>query len=392
MSLLIGLVGKPNAGKSTMMKALTMADVKIANYPFTTINPNVAVGYVVSECPCKKLGIKCNPQNSQCIDGKRMIPVSLMDVAGIVPGAHQGRGLGNKFLDDLRQSSCLIHVVDASGLTDEEGAATNGHDPSKDVEFLENEIEEWFFGIIKRGLEKYERRSKYEKTDMIKILSEQLTGLGMSTDKVASVIEMHPINDFSDDSLRKFATALRRETKPIMIAANKTDFPESGVNLEKIRHDFPEKIAIPCFAEGEAALRAAEKNGLISYFPGDPDFRILSADEKQKAALESIRKVMEKYGSTGVQSCLNESVFGLMEYIVVYPVENESRFSNKKGHVLPDAHLVPKGTTTMGLAAAVHTDLAKNFIGAVDARTKKRVSSDHKLKSGDIIKIISGRG
>lgn len=391
MSLLIGLVGKPNAGKSTMLKALTLADVKIANYPFTTINPNVAVGYVTSECPCKSLGIKCSPQNSQCIDGKRMIPVSIMDVAGLVPGAHRGRGLGNKFLDDLRQASCLIHVVDASGHTDEEGIQTAGHDPSKDVEFLENEIEEWFFGIIKRGLEKYERKSRVEKTDMIKILSEQLTGLGMNADKVASVIEIHPIQDFSDVSLRKFAASLLKETKPIMIAANKMDFPESCANIEKLMKDFPEKGIVPCFAEGESALRLAEKNGLISYFPGDPDFRIKLADEKQKAALETIRKILEKYGSTGVQKCLNEAVFGSMDYIVVYPVENETRLSNKKGHVLPDAHLVPKGTTAIGLAAAVHTDLAKNFIGAVDARSKKRISGDHELKNGDIIKIISGR-
>jgi ribosome-binding ATPase YchF (GTP1/OBG family) len=392
MSLLIGLVGKPNAGKSTMLKALTLADVKIANYPFTTINPNVAVGYVVADCPCRGLGIKCNPQNSQCREGKRMIPVSLMDVAGLVPGAHEGRGLGNKFLDDLRQASCLIHVVDMSGMTNEEGTPTKGHDPSLDIKFLENEIDEWFFSILKRGLEKYERKSKYEKADIIKILSEQVTGLGMTSEKVVSVLDRHPIADFSEDSIRNFATALRMETKPIMIAANKMDSQESERNLEKLSLNYPDSLINPCCAEAEVALRLAEKNGKIEYFQGDCDFHIIEAAEKQRAALDMIKKIMEKYGSTGVQQCLNNAVFGLMEYIVVYPVENETRLSNKKGHVLPDVHLIPKGSTALELAAAVHTDLAKNFIGAVDARTKKRVSAGHELKNNDIIKIISGRG
>ena len=392
MSLMIGLVGKPNAGKSTMLKALTMADVKIASYPFTTISPNVAVGYVVSECPCKGLGVTCNPQNSQCVNGKRLIPVSLMDVAGLVPGAHEGRGLGNKFLDDLRQASCLINVVDASGRTNEEGAQTTCYDPSKDVEFLENEIEEWFAGIIRRGMEKYEKKSRYEQSDMVKILSEQVTGLGMKADSVCSVIEKNPISDFSGQSLKSFARELRRATKPILIAANKMDCPDAGKNLESMRKAFPGRAMVPCCAEAEVALRLAERSGIIEYFPGSPDFMAKDAKGRQLEALESIREIMKEYGSTGVQDCLDRAVFDTMGYIAVYPVENENRFSNKKGQVLPDVHLLPGGSTAMNLAASVHTDLARNFIGAIDARTKKRVSADHELKNGDVIKIISGRG
>lgn len=390
MPFLIGLVGKPNAGKSTMLKALTLADVKIANYPFTTIYPNIATGYIITDCPCKSLGLKCNPNNSQCISGKRMIPVQLMDVAGLVPGAHEGRGLGNKFLDDLRQARVLIHVLDCSGLTDEEGRETRGHNPSKDVEFLEIEIEEWFFSVLKKGLVKYERLSKLEKTDIVKILSEQVTGLGINEIQVKYVMDASPIKDFSDESVRNLAKALRKESKPMIIAANKMDSPNAKENIDIIRKEHPEYIAVPCSAESEAALRMADKTGAVRYFPGSSDFEIINANEKQKAALESIRNLIKELGSTGVQEVLNKSVLDLLGMIVVYPVENENKFSNKKGAILPDAFLVPKGSTVIEMAAAVHTDLAKNFISAVDAKTKRRVGADHQLKDGDIIKIISG--
>ncbi|MEM4201360.1 MAG: GTPase, partial [Nitrososphaerales archaeon] len=113
--MLVGIVGKPNTGKSTFFNAATLMNVPMANYPFTTIQPNYGVAYLRKDCVCKRLNVKDNPVNSVCVNGVRLIPVKLVDVAGLVPGASQGRGLGNKFLDDLRQADALIHVVDASG-------------------------------------------------------------------------------------------------------------------------------------------------------------------------------------------------------------------------------------------------------------------------------------
>ena len=114
----VGLVGKPNAGKSTFFSAATAADAQIGDYPFTTIDSNVGVAHVRRECPCGSLGVECEPHNSPCLGGTRYLPVEMVDVAGLVPGAHEGRGMGNQFLDDLRQADVLIQIVDASGQTD----------------------------------------------------------------------------------------------------------------------------------------------------------------------------------------------------------------------------------------------------------------------------------
>lgn len=91
---------------------------------------------------------KCRPNYGGCIEGRRSVPIELLDVAGLVPGAHQGRGLGNKFLDDLRHADALIHVVDVSGTTDAEGKATRGYDPSQDIEWLHSEIVRWVLGNL----------------------------------------------------------------------------------------------------------------------------------------------------------------------------------------------------------------------------------------------------
>jgi ribosome-binding ATPase YchF (GTP1/OBG family) len=87
--LSIALAGKPNAGKSTFYKAATESDVDVGNYPFTTIDPNRGMSYVRTECPCLDRDERCDSEH--CRDGKRYVPVELLDVAGLVPGAHEGR-------------------------------------------------------------------------------------------------------------------------------------------------------------------------------------------------------------------------------------------------------------------------------------------------------------
>jgi ribosome-binding ATPase YchF (GTP1/OBG family) len=384
----IGIVGKPNVGKSTLFKAMTMADVEIANFPFTTIKPNVGVGFARKPCVCKDFGIKCNPRNSSCTEGVRFIPVKLIDVAGLVPGAHEGKGLGNQFLDDLRQADALIHVVDIAGRTDDLGNPAEGHDPENDIRFLEEEIDSWFAGILTRNWAKIYQQVKHLGKKMVAELTTQLSGLEVTEADVKSALRDTGLEenvDWTDSDIRRFAAALRGAGKPIMLCGNKVDLDKG--NLERLSAKYQIK---PACAEAELGLRNAATAGLVHYLPGDPSFQVLKEmNEKQQKALDFIDKnVMKRFGSTGVQSCLNAVVFDVLKQIVVYPVENENKFSDSKGNVLPDVHLLAEGSTAEDLAYRVHTDLGDRFIGAIDCRTKKKIGRDHILKDGDVIKII----
>src|SRR3989454_2380950 len=189
-SMELGIVGKPNVGKSTFFSAATLAPAQIANYPFTTIEPNRGVAFIRVRCPHLELGKPCNPIHGGCQDGKRFVPVDVLDVAGLVPKAHEGRGLGNKFLDDLRQAAAFIHVVDASGGTDFEGnpVKPGSHDPLEDVRVLEEELAHWVRGILARDLDKVARRAELEETPMERVLHERLAGLGITENQIHTAL------------------------------------------------------------------------------------------------------------------------------------------------------------------------------------------------------------
>jgi len=393
--MLLGLVGKPSCGKSTFFKATTLMDVLIAAYPFATIKPNHGMGYVRVECIDKEFGVQCNPRTGYCVNGTRFVPVELMDVAGLVAGASEGKGLGNQFLDDLRQADLFIHIVDISGTTDAGGKEGQGN-PVEDVRMLENELNIWYTGILKKVWNSFARTLQTTKENFAKAVAKQFSGLKVNEGDVKYVLKKLKLNpekpvEWSEKEIENFACELRHLTKPMIIAANKIDKAGAGKNLEQLKKEFPDLIIIPCSADSELSLRQAVKNDLIDYIPGSKEFKVHEnkINPKQKQALELIRKnVLSVYGSTGVQEILDKAVFGLLEHIAVFPA-GAHKLADSKGNILPDCFLVPKSTTALDFAFHIHTDFGKNFVKAIDAKTKQPVGKEHVLKHRDGIEIIT---
>ncbi|OGJ21483.1 hypothetical protein A3K73_00770 [Candidatus Pacearchaeota archaeon RBG_13_36_9] len=390
--MLIGLVGKPSVGKSTFFKACTLADVAIAPYPFTTIKPNQGIGYVKIDCIDKEFGVQCQPRTGYCKNGVRFVPVQLVDVAGLVKDAHKGKGRGNEFMNDLREADLLIQILDASGKTDEGGNPTEGYDVTEEVEFLRDEIDMWIYGILERSWASLVRKSRATKLSLE--LFNQLSGLKIKEDDVKDIMKKLELSekgeDWKDSHILEFVREIRKKSKPIIIAANKMDLPGAEENLKILKDTYPETFIVPCSADSELALREASNHGLIDYTPGDKDFKIKGElSDKQKKALEAIKtNVLNKFGSTGVQEVLNSATFNFLKYIAVFPA-GVNKLADSKGRVLPDCFLVPPGTTALDFAFKLHTDLGKNFIKAIDVRTKQAVGKEYVLKNRDGIEIIT---
>ena len=389
--LSIALAGKPNAGKSTFYTAATMADVDVANYPFTTIDANRGVSYVRTECPCLEREERCT--SDDCHEGKRYVPIELLDVAGLVPGAHEGKGLGNQFLDELTNADVIINVIDASGGTNEKGEPVDigSHDPLEDIDFIEAEMDMWLAGIVEGNWEGVERKSRSPDFDLDDVLAEMMSGFGASPTDVAKILRGLEYPDdpiqWTDEDREALATEIRQRTKPIVVAANKIDVaPEANVDrlLEL------DKPVIPTTAEGERALRKAAEGGLIEYDPGDTTLEITGdVSDAQRNALEGLAETMGQWDGTGVQAALNYAVYDLLDHLTAYPVQDASKWTDGTGNVLPDALLMPDGSTPVDLAYAVHSDIGDGYLHAVDARSSREISDSYELEEGDVIKIVS---
>lgn len=389
----IGLLGKTNVGKSTFFSAATELMVPIANHPFTTIKPNIGITYVRVDCVCREFKVKDNPIHSICINGNRFIPIRLIDIAGLVPGAHKGRGLGNKFLDDARQADALIHVIDASGSTDSEGrvCTPGSNDPLNDLRFVEDEFDLWLREIISKDWSKMIKEAEHKNKRIEELLAERLSGLSIREEHIVYALkDAKKVIDWSDNDILSFARRLRMISKPIIVAANKADIKSAEPNIERLK---TLATTIPCSAEAELVLRLAARKGIVDYLAGDDRFTIKDANisKEQRLALDKVRVFLDKWGSTGVQQVINTIVLKILKMIVVYPVEDPERLSDKKGNILPDAYLMKEGTTPKDLAYAIHTDLADNFIYALDVRSKQRLGADYRLRNNDIIQIVAGK-
>ena len=249
-------------------------------------------------------------------------------------------------------------------------------------------MEMWIAGVLRDNLNGLVRRSKTPDFELDGALADVLTGVGASETDVQRAlrsVELPPVGDWGDDEVKALAHEVRRLSKPILVVGNKVDVaPDEYV--EALLSDG----AVPASAESELALRRADESGVVEYAPGDGSFDVTGdVSEEQRAGLERVHDVVEEHGGTGVQDALDAAVYDLLDRITAYPVENENRWTDGSGNVLPDAFLLRDGATPRDLAYAIHSDIGEAYHHAVDGRTKQRISDDTELEEGDVVKVVT---
>ncbi len=395
----IGLIGKTNTGKTTFYNAATLQSAEVSSYPFTTKSPSVGIAQALTLCVHKEFNVKDNPKNSHCVDGWRYIPIEIIDLPGLIKGASMGKGLGNQFLSIATQSDVLLHVVDASGSVDAEGkiAEPGAGDPVADIGDIEEELVMWYLRLIEANRDKISKEIRLG-TEFGKAFADILAGIGVRANHAVvaaekSGLQKKAFDKWSDQDTRNFAWALREESKPTLIVANKMDLPYAAENFKRLREEYSDLIVVPVSGEAELSLRRAQQKGIIKYIPGEERFEILekaSLTAKQQQALGYIRKaILGEYMRTGVQFAINTAVFKLLRMNAVYPVSDPEKLSDKDGNVLPDVYLLPSGSSIVDLARSVHTQLAKGILYAIDTRSGLRLPTDYQLKDRDVLSIVS---
>jgi ribosome-binding ATPase YchF (GTP1/OBG family)/dienelactone hydrolase len=282
----IGLVGKPSAGKSTFFNAATafarqrddgdniLGGATMAPHPFTTIDPNI--GYCLVPAPpgsCPEEDDSC--PNVGCThgrdhQGRRLIPVMLKDVAGLVPGAYQGRGRGNKFLSDLTDADVLIHVVDASGTADTEGNEVGVNDEDKgagshpldDLAWIRNELIEWVYTNLMFKWDSIKRRGRGKLSDMFSGYKQSqaiLWDVLYSVERYLDQTEhrdhaLDHLEEWDEGDVRRLVSAFLGMRFPMALALNKADLPSAKCFIEDLRIALPihgAHVGVPLSARNE---------------------------------------------------------------------------------------------------------------------------------------------
>lgn len=390
---LIGIVGKPSSGKSTTLNSLTDAAAQVGAFPFTTIEPNKATGYLQVTCACSRYAKEklCKPNYGWCENGKRHIPIMLLDVAGLVPGAHSGRGLGNKFLDDLRHADALIHVVDVSGTTDAEGKNTRGYDPLQDIEWLQDEIRLWIEGNLHKRWGSVVRKHTATKSSAVDTLQAQFGGYGshapMIQRALARIPDLPALEKWDNEWITKVVKSFMMEKFPTVLGLNKIDHPDADKNVSKIMLKYPKTKCVLTSAITEVFLRKLKKQGFVNYEEGtefvdtfEDDESLKPMDDKLIQRIENIRDlVLYRFGSTGVVQVL-QAAAGALDLVPVYTVRNIQNFTGGNGqNVFRDCFLVKRGTKVGKVARYIMGDVT---IAVIETVGGARVGEDDKVDAG----------
>ena len=357
----LGMVGLPNVGKSTLFNAITNAGAQSANYPFCTIEPNIGMVSVPDE-RLDKLAEMYDP------DKFTPATIEFVDIAGLVKGASQGEGLGNKFLSHIREVDAIIHVVrcfDNDDITHVDGSI----DPARDIETINLELILSDLDLLTRRVENRKKAMKGDKTIATEVAFLERLIAEMETGKTARAVEI-------DEDEQEYLKEVELLTiKPVIYACNmgENDFKDNAIESNKYYQTVKEIAA----AEGaETFPICAEMEAEIAELEPDEKEVFLEDMGLERSGLD--RLIKKSY-----------SLLGLISFLTAGKQEVR-------------AWTIKKGTKAPQAAGKIHTDFELGFIRAevvayddlmecgsmVAAKEKGLVRSEGKeyvMKDGDIV-------
>jgi GTP-binding protein YchF len=357
----VGIVGMPNAGKSSLFNALTQAGAEAANYPFTTIEPNVAIVPVRDERMEKVAAL---------LGSSEIVwdTIAFHDIAGLVKGASEGEGLGNKFLANIRETDAIVHVVRShtdSSILHSEGSV----DPARDVETIETEL---IYADLEQAERRHERVLKQARGGDKEATAEQrwleaIIAELQAGKSVRAAMADHPVPDAAPESLRNLSPLT---VKPVLFV----------VNVDEGSDDIPAAIAEHAAAQGAGVVAVSSRL----------EAELSEMDEEDAAEMRADLGVSE----SGLDRVAH-GAFSLLEL--------NSFFTAGEGTIAQSWHL-RDGLTAWHAAGQIHTDIQKGFVraevigwdalvdaggyaGARERGTLRVEGRDYVMRDGDVINV-----
>jgi GTP-binding protein YchF len=357
VSTRIGIVGMPNAGKSSLFNALTKAGAEAANYPFTTIEPNVAVVPVRDE----RL-----EEVARTVGASEIVwdTIDFHDIAGLVAGAHQGEGLGNRFLANIRETDAIVHVVRAhsdDGVIHPEGRV----DPLADIATIETELA---LADLEQAERRVERVAKQARGgDRVAVAEEAWLGAAIAALQAGRPVRTVPLPEGAPQAARDLGSLT---AKPVLFVAN----------VDEGSDELPAEIAAHAAAQDARAVAVSARI----------ESELAELDDEDAAAMRSELGVSE----SGLERVVREA-FALLELIAF--------FTAGEGKPAQSWHL-RRGLTAWHAAGEIHTDIQRGFVraevigwrelveaggygGARERGTLRLEGRDYAMSDGDVITV-----